>query len=57
MFVAVGLISREKYVIGTKEECFRELHKQYPNPVGRRGTLTNAEVYPEPLQIIKREEI
>lgn len=46
---AVGLDTKRVYVIGTKSDCFRELHKRYPS-VNHNETL-----YLEPL-IIRRKK-
>ncbi|MBD9891113.1 hypothetical protein [Enterococcus faecalis] len=50
MYVAVGEVSRETYVIGeTQAEVFRKLLEEYPYVSFDEG------VYPERLSIVQKE--
>lgn len=62
MFKAIGLLTGKVYVVGEKEQCYRELMEIYPSydmrRIGQTGAIAEmTEVLPEPIQIIRKGDL
>lgn len=55
----IGLESKKVYAVGSRADCFRKLHKQYPST--KIDPFTNRRqdvlpIYPEKLIIVRRKK-